>query len=690
MVESHAILKIPVTFRFNAGGLLVASGPGCNIRLHNVKFQYSTLVVLDGASVEVDGALFNCSLDRGTGVSMFVHGPGSTVMAKDIKMEGGLQGVSVVHGGFLWGLNMECHGVEVSGLEAQGKGSKLLLQRCSVAGMGRKYSNADATPNDEGKVETFCSGVVLRNESAGLFSEVSVIKAETGLCAEYNSLIDAHDCKMAECLASGANVSNTSTAMFNKCVMHGSLFFHGLSVDGAGTHVTATDCMFARNKQSGAGVYGGGFMELRDCESEGNESSGFWAQGSGNLVLIDCTSHRDTTGCGACGKGSELVARRVTVSRSTRNGMDIFDEGSAELTDCAISECEGCGLLVIAEGKVHAEGCAFEHALTHHGIVVAGEKSTASANNCSLSRNKQSGAGVYDGGRLHLSHCTSEYNQHSGYWVQAGGQMTLSECESDHDRIGFGASGRHSMLLAMNSVVKRSTERGVQVFNQAASELVNCSILDSNFSGLVVVDGARVVAKGCTIKDARVRHGVEVSGEGSSAEATECYLMGNSEAGAGVFQSGRLTLNKCKAGGNGVAGYWTQSTGHLILNDCTSSGDSIGCGARGEGTQLRMAGGRVMCCSKNGILVDDGANGAVFGVHASLNDDSSFACSGPGTSMHVKCCASLDATPYSVRDGARMVCMDSVPPFESAFVPPEARLSSWPPIALVGHAINIA
>ena len=128
----------------------------------------------------------------------------------------------------------------------------------------------------------------------------------------------------------------------------------------------------------------------------------------------------------------------------------------------------------------------------------------------------------------------------------------------------------------------------------------------------------------------------------------------------------------------------------MVLNSCISSGDQIGCGARGDGTQLRMAAGKVMCSAKNGILVDDAANAAIFGVHASLNEDSSFACAGMGTSMHVNCCASLDAVPYSVKDGARMVCRDSIPTFDSAMMSPEARLASWPPIALVGHNINIA
>lgn len=97
-----------------------------------------------------------------------------------------------------------------------------------------------------------------------------------------------------------------------------------------------------------------------------------------------------------------------------------------------------------------------------------------------------------------------------------------------------------------------------------------------------------------------------------------------------------------------------------------------------------------MCCSKNGILVDDGAHGSIFGVHASLNEDSSFACSGMGTSMHVNCCASLDSVLYSVKDGARMECWDSVPSYDTALLSSEVRLASWPPIALVGHRINIA
>ncbi|NJR42955.1 MAG: hypothetical protein HC767_10115 [Akkermansiaceae bacterium] len=81
---------------------------------------------------------------------------------------------------------------------------------------------------------------------------------------------------------------------------------------------------------------------------------------------------------------------------------------------------------------------------------------------------------------------------------------------------------------------------------------------------------------------------------------------------------------------------------------------------------------------------------AIFGVHASLNEDSSFACSGIGTSMHVNCCASLDAVPYSVRDGARMECWDCLPAIAEGMGGADTNMASWPPIALVGHRINIA
>ena len=169
---------------------MVLVGKGCCVRMNDVTFKDCTLVVLDGAVAELDHVDFHSGLeDQGSSVGIFAQGTGTIVMARNCEINGGLQGVAVTKGAQLWALNMVCTRSEVSGVEAQGPGTKLYLSSCSISDMGKKFQNAHTSPNDEGKVDTFCAGIALRNQSSGCIIDTTVSKAENGLHAQYLSLI---------------------------------------------------------------------------------------------------------------------------------------------------------------------------------------------------------------------------------------------------------------------------------------------------------------------------------------------------------------------------------------------------------------------------------------------------------------------------------------------------------------------
>lgn len=631
--------------------------------MNDVSFKGCTLVVLDGAVAELDHVDFHCGGQQGSSVGVFAQGSGATVMARNCEIRGGLQGVALSKGAQMWALNLACSDAEVSGVEAQGADTRLYLSSCRISDMSKKFQNAHTSPNDEGKVDTFCAGIALRNQSAGYIIDTTVSKAENGLHAQYGAQAQIEGSTFSECVGSGANVSNNSTATFENCWMQSMQFFHGLEVDGAGTKARARHCTFRNSNQAGAAVFGGAFLEVSNSVAEKNEVSGYWAQGGAQLSITDSSSKGDGTGCGGCGDKSRIQATGVTVRDSVRSGFDIFAGAKAELSECRITNCAWSCVLVSAGASIIAKGCRMNRARQHDGIQVAGADTYGEVEDCSFVQNEQCGAGVFQGAKLTLKNCSSESNEAVGFCVQGGGELLLEDCTSERDSAGCGAHS-DGKLVARGVKVYKSIGNGVTVVRDASADLSRCVIAGCGGNCIVAHEGAQVIVKLSRIMRSQSMHGVGVFDPGSHVTAEFCTLNDNKQAGAAGVQGGTLVMRGCNSRGNGVAGFWAQSGGHVLLTDCSSNGDDTGCCASGDGAQLKMFGGWVGSSSKVGVNVQDGAAVALGGVQTLWNSECGFNCTGLGSSMHLTCCVSLDVLPYRQGEGGLLSCNQCSPEAE--------------------------
>jgi Right handed beta helix region len=152
----------------------------------------------------------------------------------------------------------------------------------------------------------------------------------------------------------------------------------------------------------------------------------------------------------------------------------------------------------------------------------------------------------------------------------------------------------------------------------------------------MVAGGASLVLQGCLLKS-NAKHGINVSGPGSSVTATACETSRNGGVGAGCWDGGKLDLAQCTvkdnrghgvkaegaksrvtaAGcnaieGNAGSGAWIVDGGRMVLQDCLLNGNGkCGIDVTGQGSVVRAT----ECqASTNGFAGARCCHGAVLGV----------------------------------------------------------------------------
>lgn len=394
----------------------MATGTACLLQLKNVAFEKCSLVILNGANVQMEKSTFSSDsvVEDSNGVCIYAQGAGTIATVNDCHLTGGLHCIVACDGAVLKATRMHCASAGLCGVSGSGVNSKIKLQKCEVSSMAEEFANVDRKPNEEGKTDFFCTGVLVNNACMAELDELTVTKVEIGISIDRKGVAHATNCSITECIACGVNVSKSSTASFRKCVMQGAQCFHGLHVDGEGSCVEAYNCKFESNKQSGAGAYGGSKLTLSRCHTSDNGASGYWAQGGGHVVLTDCTSYEDTVGCGGIEKGSSVSAARLQVSNSYQSGVVVDQEARAIVTESVVIDCVQACAMVSAGAECVIQESRLERAKSGHGMEVKGGNSVGRARKCVFRDNSEAGAAVFCRGLMELHSCESERNEVAG------------------------------------------------------------------------------------------------------------------------------------------------------------------------------------------------------------------------------------------------------------------------------------
>lgn len=322
-------------------------GDRCNITMENVNLKMCSLLVLEGATVTVDGSQFTASLFEGSGICALVDGRGSSLSATDCSMMGGLQCVAVCRGAAFAGDSVTFCESAVMAIGAKDEGSLVMLQNNST------ITNIDLKRRHSTYEDFYSKGVYVHQNATVKISDCTISKCVRGVhvnggtatanrvttesCTDEafrvenggsmelkacKSEWDGQGCWVSKSAfkASGVTIRNSQNDGFHISLMKGVRVqleecsaqhcgYNGVVLSGAGhqhtvagTHSPVSQKLFSMkggkvlgNGQCGVYAWSAAEAVLEGVESSDNVECGFKAENFGSMLdMRKCTS-RDTT-----------------------------------------------------------------------------------------------------------------------------------------------------------------------------------------------------------------------------------------------------------------------------------------------------------------------------------------------------------------------------------------------------------
>lgn len=244
------------------------------------------------------------------------------------------------------------------------------------------------------------------------------------------------------------------------------------------------------------------------------------------------------------------------------------DRGEVVVIDCDMA-FEGCSIrgspmVICGRSTVEMNDCQVEHSARHGIVLHSGEGCVLKVENCSFSKNQQSGmyvSAMFQGEKRSL------YNlpYHSDSEFQPA-HLTAMNCHfQDNEEFGSVIMGS-AVASFSDCTFQRSLQRsGLWCGASTHVSLTDCQIWD-NFENGVYMHGGGSVAfvKGCCFNGSKEYHGLIVEGKGTKVSVNDCEFVGNQKSGVVV------TGGAC-----------------VTLEDCVSSGSKKNCGLSVRGTSSR-------------------------------------------------------------------------------------------------------
>ncbi len=307
---------------------------------------------------------------------------------------------------------------------------------------------------------------------------------------------------------------------------------------------------------------------------------------AGVTLLGDGTTRVLQVNAGVTASFSNLT---ITGGRGSASGGGLLNNGTATLTDCAISGN------AIAGTAVDGAGLSSIGTLTLTDCTMTGNtlNETGATNAVGLG-----GAGLWSGGTATLTGCTVSGNSVTetgadyqaaggggGGLLVAGGTATMTDCTVSGNSVtvnyvsaDFGGGGL--FVSSGTATLMNTTVSGNSVGGTAGGK---------SGGGLRIRAGATLTLAECTVSG----NTSGLSGGGlfnqGTATMTDCTVSGNSasNSGGGLVDQGTLTLTGCTVSGNvatnngGGLNCNIPTSDILTLADCTVSGNSAGANGGG-------------------------------------------------------------------------------------------------------------
>jgi hypothetical protein len=270
--------------RDHAGGIVAVTGPNTTVQLSSAVFFNCCLVVTGGASVTLEHSQFNMNRRRGTGISVYAAGPGSSVTLYNCSIAGGLQGALVKGGACLSAEQLNCVGTKWLGLEAQGAGSSLIVTSSTIQGV-RTVASFEPTVHSYGILSGCGSACSISGTTINAF-HVGCFVMDSHIMMKQNVLEGfQYEC----CRVLGFITAEFVGCKFNRSQERTGLHILESTSLKAQNPATVVACEFVGNKGSGITASGAVCLDVEGCRSEHN-LAGFFLHTGASMMLRNCVS----------------------------------------------------------------------------------------------------------------------------------------------------------------------------------------------------------------------------------------------------------------------------------------------------------------------------------------------------------------------------------------------------------------
>ncbi len=504
-----------------------------------------------GVMVQGDASFTGSGLDiTGSHVSGAVAN-GGTMNLTDVVITDTAAGMdSFARGLWAYGADLTVQDVEVHDTEGLGvsgsAGSTIQGAGLTVTG-SRMWESADGY---------FAAGVALYGGSVVELAQVSIDDCDIYGLWGFEKGTDAHITELSVTNTVGLSEVGAATAVVAS---------QGAALDLSDTELLDND---------GAGITvieAGSTITVEDLTVTGTSAGDVGAGAtinvgeggtfSGSAVVI---SDNQGSGLASMGAGSTLILSSCTVSNTLPNdetiildpsvGGSAMEGGRLELTDCAISETDGAGVIAQEAGSVAV-------------LVDATIEDTQGSDGFGY------GVEAAAGGAVEITRGSIERASTIGLVITGEGSsatvsgLTISDTLSSGEKdLGYGIQVNDGgALVASELTITGSTQAGIAVLDEGSSVTVTGGSVSTTAGSQYYVAATGVVAQ-----------------DGGVFEASDFDVSDSEGPGLYAMNRGELACDACTVSGSQFAGVAAQYGGVLGLEDVevehTDAHADLGCG----------------------------------------------------------------------------------------------------------------
>ncbi|NRA96363.1 MAG: right-handed parallel beta-helix repeat-containing protein [Planctomycetes bacterium] len=332
----------------------------------------------------------------------------------------------------------------------------------------------------------------------------------------------------------------------------------------------------------------GGSVVMEKVDVRSCAGAGVWVLGARSEIRSSVFAFNSGSGI-RVEKGSELVAKKVSVESNTGTGIDVDGEGASVRLEDITARQNG-----------------------DRGIRVAG--AAAHILRPQLIANGTEGLVANDSPRFDVVGGSLKGNGRGGLWMGNGTIATITGIACiGNETYGVTVRGEGTQAVLSKITATDNKAHGIMISSQAKAEVEDCICARNAWAGISGTGKGTEVTFTSNTCNENVMHGLSVAKE-ATGTLTDNVAENNKLNGITVVAKARVKLVKNRANENEMHGLQVREAGTAELERNTfDKNDKSGIEVRGRGSEIKLKRNRCRRNLEYGVRFVDGAAGFKIG-----------------------------------------------------------------------------